>query len=154
MPGTALPAAVALAALCGAGPDRPGQARVKPAAQWSGLIGDGKLRREAPKGGVITDARAFERLWKAWRKGKKLPEVDFTKQFVFVTVADGPNVPAPLFTLDAGGNLSAGYGAGLERGKGFGYSIAALSREGVARVNGLPLPKGKPKPKPEEPPGD
>jgi hypothetical protein len=122
--------------------------QVDPISEWGGRFNDTMLKKEAPKNGVITDAKAFAKLWKAWRKDEKLPKVDFTKEFVVVTLASGPNSALPEFTLE-GGHLKASDRQTLVGGDGFGYSLAVFSRKGVKKVNGRDLPKVKAKP--EEP---
>src|SRR5262245_29693567 len=95
-----LPAALALLALVSAALAQ--GTEVEPAKAWSGNFDDTKLKKEAPKSGLVTDAKAFEKLWKAWHKGQQVPKVDFATQFAVVTLASGPNVPLNQFTLDKG----------------------------------------------------
>jgi hypothetical protein len=119
---------------------------VVPNNQWGAFFTDNKLEKEAPKGGIVTDAKAFEKLWKAWRKGEKVPKVDFTKELVFVAVTTGPNkVSIHEGTLNKG-DLKIKVTATLVYGDGFGYSIATFNRKGIKKVNGKELPKVKAKP--------
>jgi hypothetical protein len=139
-------AATLVLALSGAAPGE--EKQVTPSKDWVEIVNDETLKKEAPKGGVITDAKAFEKLWKAWRKDEKVPKVDFTKQFVVVTLAGGPNKPSISATLKDG-DLKITAIQTLIGGDGFGYSIATFDRKGVTKVNGKELPK--PKAKPGEP---
>jgi len=118
-----------------------------PSRVWVGEFADGGLRRGLPRGGVVTDAKAFAKLWKAWRPEEKVPEVDFAREFAVVLHC------ARGFRLFAGAVLRDGQLSVIsvtERGGrgGYGYAILTLSRKGVKKANGVPLTK----PKPEEPP--
>jgi len=113
---------------------------VVPDRDWAGIIDNDKLADEAPKNGLITDAKAFEKLWKAWRKDEKVPAIDFKKQFVAVTLSrGGPNKPRIAAKLDEG-KMKIGAITTLIGGPGFGYSLAVFPREGVKEVNGTKLP--------------
>jgi hypothetical protein len=139
-------AALALLALAGAAWGQ--GVEVEPVKEWGGKFDDTKLKKEAPKGGLITDAKAFEKLWKAWFKGQELPKVDFTKRFAVVTLAGGPNELFTKFKLDKG-DLKVEPAQTLVGGPGFGFSIAVFDRKGIRKVDGKELPK-PPKPKPKE----
>jgi hypothetical protein len=137
---------VGLALLAVAGAAFAQGTEVIPNNQWGAFFTDNKLEKEAPKGGIVTDAKAFAKLWKAWRKDEKLPKVDFTKEFVFVAVTTGPNkVSIHEPTLNKG-DLKIAVRATLVYGDGFGYVMATFNRKGVKTVNGKALPKVKPKP--------
>jgi hypothetical protein len=114
--------------------------KVTPNRDWVAVISDENLKKQAPKEGLITDAKTFEALWKAWRPKEKVPTVDFKKEFAVVTLASGPNKPGISATLDEG-DLKILARQTLIGGDGFGYSIATFSREGVKKVNGKELPK-------------
>ena len=122
-----------LAATAGAEPKT-----VQPDRNWVAVLHDDTLKKMSPKTGLVTEKKAFEQLWKAWRKDEKVPEIDFKKQFVVVTLAGGPNKPGVTATLDEG-NLKIQARQTLIGGKGFGYSIAVFKREGVKKVNGQEL---------------
>ncbi|MBY0230253.1 MAG: hypothetical protein K2W96_13300 [Gemmataceae bacterium] len=112
-----------------------------PSQNWTAVVSDNALADEAPKSPVITDAKTFEKLWKAWRKDDKLPAVDFKDHFVLVTLSKGgPNKPNINGTLDDKGNLKVVAFSTLIGGDGFGYSIATFPRKGVKTVNGEKLP--------------
>lgn len=112
---------------------------VAPNNNWVAVVKDEALKKHAPKSGVIVEAKEFEKLWSAWRKGEKVPAVDFTREFVVVTLASGPNRPGISATLDDG-DLKIKAAQTLIGGKGFGYSIATFDRQGVKKVNGKELP--------------
>src|SRR5262245_26360010 len=114
--------------------------KVTPNRNWVAVIRDDNLKKEAPKGGVITDAKTFEKLWKAWRKDEKVPEVDFKKEFVVITLASGPNKPGITAKLKDG-DLKITAAQTLIGGDGFGYSIATFNRKDVKKINGKELPK-------------
>src|SRR5262245_26988930 len=64
-------------------------APIKPNREWKGSVADESLQKEAPKSGVITNAKDFEKLWKAWKIEGKVPEVNFAKEVVGVTTSRG-----------------------------------------------------------------
>src|SRR5262249_47506935 len=114
--------------------------KVAPNRDWGAVVNDENLKKHTPKDGLVTDAKAFEALWKAWRPKEKVPAVDFKKEFAVVTLAEGPNQCSIRATLDDG-NLVIEATQTLIGGNGFGYSIATFNREGVKKVNGKALPK-------------
>jgi hypothetical protein len=69
--------AFAALALAAAGAERK---HVSPSRLWEGEFSDENLRRLRPKGGVITEAKTFAKVWKAWRPEEKVPEVDFAEE--------------------------------------------------------------------------
>jgi hypothetical protein len=113
--------------------------KVVPDRNWTAVIRDEKLKSAAPKSGLITDAKTFEKVWKAWRKDEKVPAIDFKKSFVLVTFASGPNVPSITATLDDG-KMTIRSIQTLIGGEGFGYSLAVFPRKGVKTVQGKELP--------------
>lgn len=114
-----------------------GGTTVKPLQRWSGKIGNNDLLSKAPKSGVLTEAKAFEQLWKAWRGDEKVPQVDFAKNIVVVQVAPGgPNVPSAFYKLSDAGDLQAKVASTLIAGPGFGYSLDVLSKEKVKTYQG------------------
>src|SRR6516165_3060378 len=56
---------------------------------WMGSIDDEKLAKEMPKNGVITNAKDFEKLVKAWKVAEKVREVNFDKEIVLVAKTEG-----------------------------------------------------------------
>lgn len=113
---------------------------VKTINSWSGSVDDTNLQKATPENGVITNAKAFEKLIKAWKVAEKVPEVDFTKEVIFVetTVGSRLNLNA---SLDEKGDLKVVGLATSDFGLGFRYVILSLPREGVKTVNGKALPK-------------
>ena len=114
--------------------------QIKPRQTWSGKIGDDALSKAAPKGGYLTNQKALEELWTAWKLKNKPPEIDFTKQIVFVQLSlGGPNVPRSTYTLDAKGNLTVISMSTLIGGPGFGYSVDVVNRERIKTYQGKPI---------------
>src|SRR5262245_50055651 len=94
--------------------------KVVPNKDWGAIFRDDTLKKEAPKGGLITDAKTFEKLWKAWRKDEKVPKVDFKKEFIVVSLSSGPNRVSMSATIDEG-DLKIQSVQTLIGGNGFGY---------------------------------
>jgi hypothetical protein len=113
---------------------------LKPSPQWNGSIDDLALQKEAPANSCITDAKAFEKLWKAWKIGDKVPEVDFTKEMVVVATTRGGRLGFAV-RLDDKGDLQVGGFATRDLRPGFRYVVGVIKREGVNTVNGKELPK-------------
>jgi hypothetical protein len=107
---------------------------------WTGSIDDEKLAKAMPENGVITNAKDFEALVKAWKVAAKVPEVNFDKEIVLVarTVGSRLNLNA---SLDEKGDLKALGMATSDLGPGFRYVIISVPKEGVRTVNGKELPK-------------
>ncbi len=117
---------------------------VSPNRRWEGEFPDEKLKQEAPKGGVITDAKAFAKLWKAWRKGEAVPAVDFKKEFAFVAICPTKGErPVPWATL-RGGDLGVSWDAARRGWGGWGYAILTFDRKGVKKVNRVELEPAQP----------
>jgi hypothetical protein len=55
---------------------------VKLDKEWTGSVEDEALAKDTPA--VIGDAKALERLWKAWKIEGKVPDVDFKKQLRYL----------------------------------------------------------------------
>jgi hypothetical protein len=117
---------------------------LKPVKEWSGKFPDDKdlpLMKLAPASGYLTDAKAFEKLWKAWRPTEETPKIDFDKEIVFVgTTMCAANRVSMSFGLKDG-NLSVVSRSTLIAGPGFAYSIAVVPGEGVKTINGKPIAK-------------
>ena len=107
---------------------------------WMGSIDDEKLAREMPENGVITNARDFEKLVKAWKVADKVPDVNFDKEIVLVAKTQGSKLTLGA-ALDEKGDLKALGIATADLGKGFRYVIISVPKEGVRTVNGKELPK-------------
>jgi hypothetical protein len=107
---------------------------------WMGSVEDKKLAKEMPENGVITNAKDFEKLVKAWKVAEKVPEVNFDKEIVLVAKTEGSILklnPA----LDEKGDLKALGFASADLLPGFRYVIISVPQEGVKTVNGKELPK-------------
>ncbi len=107
---------------------------------WMGSIDDEKLAKEMPENGVITNAKDFEKLVKAWKVAEKVPEVNFEKEIVLVAKTVGSKLTLNA-SLDKKGDLKA-LGLGTQDLRpGFRYVIICVSKGGVETVNGKELPK-------------
>src|SRR5438094_767979 len=78
---------------------------LKPTRQWTGVHKDEKVKKMAPEAGFVTDAKAFAKLWKAWRPEEKVPEVNFKKEIVIVATSGGPTPPNVSATRDDKGAI-------------------------------------------------
>jgi hypothetical protein len=106
---------------------------------WMGSI-DETLAREMPENGVITNARDFEKLVKAWKVAKKVPAVNFDKEIVLVGKTEGGKLTL-VASLDQKGNVQALGMATRDLRPGFRYAIISVPKKGVKTVNGKDLPK-------------
>jgi hypothetical protein len=113
---------------------------VKATNTWMGSIDDEKLAKEMPDNGVITKAKDFAKLVKAWKVAEKVPDVNFDQEIVLVATTAGSKLRLSA-SLDEKGNLKAlGLGTRDLR-PGFRYVIISVPKEGVKTVNGKELPK-------------
>ncbi|MDW8266298.1 MAG: hypothetical protein RMJ52_13320 [Gemmataceae bacterium] len=125
-----------LTVMAAAAPPKP----VKPTNTWRGSVADEKLAKEMPEDGVITNAKDFEKLVKAWKVADKVPEVNFEKELVLVAHTPGSRISLnPV--LDDKGNLTVITLATQDLGTGFRYIMISVPRQGVKTVNGKELPK-------------
>ena len=113
---------------------------LKPTNTWTGSVEDKKLAKEMPENGVITNAKDFEKLVKAWNVAEKVPEVNFDKEIVIVATTEG-SVLKLNPALDEKGDLNALGFASRDLRPGFRYVIVSVPKEGVKTVNGKELPK-------------
>jgi len=113
---------------------------LKPTNTWKGSVDDRKLAKEMPENGVITNAKDFEKLVKAWNVAEKVPEVNFDKEIVIVATTEG-SVLKLNPALDEKGDLNALGFASRDLRPGFRYVIVSVPKEGVKTVNGKELPK-------------
>jgi hypothetical protein len=113
---------------------------LKPTNTWTGSVDDKKLAKEMPENGVITNAKDFEKLVKAWKIAEKVPEVNFDKEIVLVAKTEG-SVLKLNPALDEKGDLKALGLASRDLLPGFRYVIVSVPKEGVKTVNGKELPK-------------
>jgi hypothetical protein len=107
---------------------------------WMGSIDDEKLAKEMPENGVITNAKDFEKLVKAWKVAEKVPEMNFDKEIVLVAKTEGSKLTLRAL-LDEKGDLKALGITTADLRPGFRYVIISVPKEGVKTVNGKPLPK-------------
>jgi hypothetical protein len=107
---------------------------------WMGSIDDEKLAKEMPENGVITNAKDFENLVKAWKVAEKVPEVNFDKEIVLVARTAGSRLTLKA-SLDEKGDLKALGIATRDLRPGFRFVIISVPKEGVKTVNGKELPK-------------
>jgi hypothetical protein len=111
--------------------------KVEISKKWSGSVEDEK----ASKPEVITTAKKFEAIWKAWKVKGEVPKVDFTKNIVVAVYSSGSKLNLASATLDDKGNLTVlGLGTRDLR-PGFRYVLGVVSKEGVKTVNKKELPK-------------
>ena len=113
---------------------------LKPANTWTGSVDDERLAREMPENGVITNAKDFAKLVKAWKVADKAPEVNFDKEILLVAKTAGSKLTLRA-SLDEKGDLKALGLATRDLRKGFRYVIISVPKEGVKTVNGKELPK-------------
>lgn len=113
---------------------------IKPIETWKGKLRDESLKAHAPEQAFITDAKAWESLWKTWRSGEKVPQIDFTKDLVLVGTAPGPNLAGMSPRLDEQGNVQFVVFSTRIGGPGFGYTLFQMPRDGVKSVNGEAVP--------------
>lgn len=113
---------------------------VKATNTWTGSHDDEQLAKAMPENGVITNAKDFEKLIKAWKVADKAPEVDFDRELVLVAQTRGSRLNLNA-SLDEKGNLRALGLATRDLRPGFRYVIISVPKEGVKTVNGKELPK-------------
>ncbi|MFP4055041.1 MAG: YbhB/YbcL family Raf kinase inhibitor-like protein [Phycisphaerae bacterium] len=111
----------------------------QPGEGIAGTVKDDDLKKLAPDGQAIVQADRLAKLLKAWGAEDPNWTTDFSKNFVVVATADGPN-RVLLGTKKEDGNLKITAGSTLMAGPGFGWAMKVVSREGVKTVNGKPLP--------------
>ena len=90
---------------------------------------------------VITSKKVFAKLWNAWYDGKKkVPHVDFQKQFVIAAVASMGN-GAVVECKTVKGNLTVNVARTEMAGTGFGFTFVIKNRKGIKTLDGKPLPE-------------
>src|SRR5262249_13313538 len=93
---------------------------LQPTHTWKGPVDDRKLAKEMPENGVITNAKDFEKLVKAWNVAEKVPEVNFDKEIVLVGKTDG-SILTLNPVLNEKGDLKAAGFASQDLVPGFRY---------------------------------
>ena len=89
---------------------------------------------------VVTNARDFAKLVKAWKVAEEAPEVNFDREIVLVAKTAGSKLTLKA-SLDEKGDLKALDLATRDLRPGFRYVIISVPKEGVKTVNGKELPK-------------
>jgi len=142
-------------------PDGPGVKQVMPTERWSGEVTDPELEKLAPESSVITTRADFGKVWEAWWRFGKIPEVDFKTSFVAVRTwspkkkkpvegMDGVWIVAMKLAPDGSAEILhepslATSGPGEKpiqwaETKGFYWGISVFPRDGVKTVDGKELP--------------
>jgi hypothetical protein len=123
--------------------DKGGLVRVKPVQQWGGVIKDESLRKVLRDlqmwmagTGIITKQSELNQLWPKWRRGEKVPKIDFVQNLVVVVTSDGGYRVEAVPQLDAKGDLKLYSWSEVTHGDGFGYHIAVLPRKGIKTIRG------------------
>jgi hypothetical protein len=105
---------------------------------WGGVVRDGALRKLAPPGLAVADARAWAELWKAWGAGGEAPAVNFKAELVLALTVDGPNrIDPPAPYIERNGNLIVvpSVSTFLPADGSFGYQFFTVKRAGIKTVN-------------------
>ncbi len=113
---------------------------LKPVEKWSGSVDDEKLLSDAPKEGVISDAKTFEKVWTSWKIGEKMPKLDFDKVIVVFVTTSGSKISAKPMLDDKGDLKFLGLGT-RDLKPGFRYDMQAVEKDGVKTINGKELGK-------------
>ena len=108
--------------------------------EWAGQLEDGKLEKEKPIDGFISNKDDFAKLWKAWMGKEKLPEIDFDKELVMVASSNISRVFEILLIVGKG-DAKAVVGRKAEEVKGFTFVIAVFNRDGIKTIDGKPIEK-------------
>lgn len=100
-----------------------------------------KLEASKPDNGVITNQKAFDNLFAAWKPGEQKPVIDFGKDLVLVSTTVGSRLSLFASLDTETGDLQVGGLATRDLRPGFRYVIGVVSREGIKTVNRKDLPK-------------
>lgn len=106
---------------------------------WDGIIQNRNLLKQSPAEGFLLDAKAWEKMWKAWRPGEKLPAVDFEKEIAIILTVPGPNrISSPDLVVNKDGNVRVPLPTStlLPDDGRIGYKILIIDRSGVNSING------------------
>jgi hypothetical protein len=109
---------------------------VKLEREWKGSVENEELATDAPA--CVVDAKALEKLWRAWKIEGEAPKVDFKRELLILTTTSGSKLRLSA-SLDDKGNLAVLGLSTRDLRPGFRYVIATVSREGVKTVNGKKL---------------
>ena len=114
---------------------------------WDGVLANRNLVKESPEKGVVVDAEAWVKMWKAWRGKEPVPAIDFDKQLAIILTVPGANkITAPELRLDRDGNLKVPLPVStlLPDDGRVGYMILLINRAGVNSVNGRSIVSAPP----------
>jgi hypothetical protein len=134
-------------------PDLGGKAglvRVKMVQQWGGVLKDESLRgvlRDLQVWltgtGILTKQSELDQLWTKWRRGEKVPQVDFVKNLVVIVTSDGGYRVEAVPQLNGKGDLKICSWSEITGGSGFGYQIAVVPRKGIKTIRGYRVDCGR-----------
>ena len=143
--------------------DAPNVKTVAPTKQWRGEVGDPAPAAVAPKSLVITTEAEFDKVWQAWWRTGKTPEVDFKTSFVAVVTwipgqtllpgvaskdapkgTDGVSITALKVLPDGSARLVMSPHVWEDEKwsatKGFYWGMSVFPRAGITSVNETALP--------------
>ncbi|MBS3820288.1 MAG: hypothetical protein GVY16_02035 [Planctomycetes bacterium] len=121
---------------------------VNPWAQGEAIHGtlkDDALRKATPDNGVITSKEQLQALLKTWQADETTWTTNFAKNFVFVQTVDGPNRVMLDYRFEKDSrNLMVMVGSTRMAGPGFGWTMQAVRKDAIEKVNGLDVEFAKP----------
>lgn len=106
--------------------------------EWSGILTDKKLTELAPGDGFVTNESAWKDLWQAWRPNEELPEVDFSKHLVLVSLGGMYPVGHDVRVTDQG-DLRIWISPRVPGKPGHGYGISLIQRADIKSIFGKAL---------------
>jgi serine/threonine-protein kinase len=113
--------------------------RVQPEITWRGML-DASLEKMKPETEIILEPAEFEKSWKAWRKGEKVPVIDFTRYFVVVVTNNESTITIGIITVSDDGAADRVTVSGNDsEPTRFGYELAVIPRAGIKTFRGKPL---------------
>ena len=91
---------------------------------------------------VITNSKAWTKLWKAWNGDKPVPKVDFEKYMLLVVAAPGAKNTIDITEVIVTDKGDLRYAGGMSQvgDAGFAYYIVKIQREGIKTFKGKDLP--------------
>jgi hypothetical protein len=92
---------------------------------------------------VITNSKAWTKLWKAWSSDKPVPKVDFENYILLVVAAPAANnvIDITEVVVTEKGDLQYAGGITQAGGSGFVYYICKIKCERIKTFKGKDLPK-------------
>ena len=112
---------------------------LKPDPIWQGAAKNDSIEQSIPK--VVSSKAKFAELWKNCERTDDVPNVDFTKNLVFVVTSRGSHISLRQPVLTEDGDLKVLAIETRDFRPGFRYVLAVFSRSGVKSVNGAELSK-------------